>query len=617
MAQQQHSSELKITLDDDQALQALRALSETFARMQKTAQEAMRATGDAADRATPSTSATVPRRAKETPEEREARRQADREQRQKDKEARDQTRREERQRERETRNEERAQRLREQEERRRVEREARQEEMDARRQAATERQQQREATKQEERAQRLREQEAERRVAVVEAQKAQASQQALQASQAAVQAVVAGNGAGLLSAGAQGLGAGLTRLGAGREGRVGSTLRGLGAGLPVVGGLVGAALEARMARVGDVMGLERPQTELAIGGGYTRPELFGARATGAGLGFNDAQTVGLLQQFSRATQTRESLSAASVRDVLQSELSGVSAGALGGFAGGGALGGGARGGVAQELQTALRLSATGRAMGLSGAGVERLLAAVAQNTSRMAEQGLSLDTESFSSFVSAVSASARQLGARQVEGVGAVRAAGRVTGMAQGALGQVRGQFAGLGQASLLAAASRGARSPMELLANLEALSADPARALDAMRSSGMNGEALSLALAGGGASTAEARALLGAGTGSLAQGGLTQAEQRQAAKGMQFSTITATKDHQLTRMVESDPASVAALVKLNGTLEMLSLNMTKSDGAVIKAVEGVGAVMDQLLPAVDKLTKAANGLISFFGGRA
>ena len=530
MAQQQHSSELHITLDDDQALAAIRTLSETFARMQRTAQQAIQATGGAARQAQQAQGGQAP-----SPQA-------------------------------------------------------------ARDEQAIER---------------------ERREQVAKQQREQAMQQAQRAAQQAAQSVVTGSGVGMLQATAQGLGAGLTRLGAGREGRVGSALRGLGAGLPVVGGLVGAALEARMARVGDVMGLERPQTELAIGGGYTRPELFGARATGAGLGFNDAQTVGLLQQFSRATQTRESLSAASVRAVLQSELSGVSAGALGGFAGGGALGGGARGGVAQELQTALRLSATGRAMGLSGAGVERLLAAVAQNTSRMAEQGLSLDTESFSSFVSAVSASARQQGARQVEGVGAVRAAGRVTGMAQGALGQVRGQFAGLGQASLLAAASRGARSPMELLANLEALSADPARALDAMRSSGMNGEALSLALAGGGASTAEARALLGAGTGSLAQGGLTQAEQRQAAKGMQFSTITATKDHQLTRMVESDPASVAALVKLNGTLEMLSLNMTKSDGAVIKAVEGVGAVMDQLLPAVDKLTKAANGLISFFGGRA
>jgi len=534
MANQQHSSEIHVQLDDAQALAAIRTLSDTFARMQRTAQQAMQATGQAAGQAT---------------------------------------------------------------------RQAQQGALGAGAAPQTATDAQREA-------------EDARRREIAAHQREQATQQALQATRQAAQAVASGSGAGLLQAGAQGLGAGLQALGAGREGRLGGALRGLGAGLPVVGGLVGAALETRMARVGDVMGLERPQTELVTGAGYQFDQLYGARAAGARLGFTDAQTLATLQQVARGTQMQAQVSGGTLRALMQEELAGVGVGALSSFAGGGALGGGARGDVGVELGTALKLSATGRAMGLSGAGVERLLAAVAQNTSRMAERGLTLDTESFGDFVTAVSAAAQRAGDRQVMGVGAVRAAGRVTGMAQGALGQVTGQFGGLGQSALLAAAGRGARSPMELIANLEQLSGDPRAALAAMRGLGLGGDTLRMALVGGGASLAEAGALMGAGNLGMEAAGLSDAQQAQQARGMQVSSIVATKDNQLTRIVESDPASVQALMNLNTTLEKMSLQLTRSDGAVIKTVEGVGAVMETLLPAVEKLSDAVAGMIRFFGGR-
>ena len=533
MANQQHSSEIHVQLDDAQALQAIRTLSDHFARMQQTAQQAIRATGDAARQAQQplGAGAPAPAPAPTTP-------------------------------------------------------------TDAQRKAQ-EAQKLQEAEKQRERAAKL----------------------ARQATTHAAQAVASGSGTGFLQAGAQGLGAGFMRLGAGREGRLGSTLRGLGAGLPVVGGLVSAALEARMGRVGDVMGLERPQTELVTGTGYNFPQLYEARAAGARLGFADSQTLAILQQVARGTQMQKQVPVGTMRALMQEELAGVSVGALSGFAGGGALGGGARGTVGVELGTALKLSATGRAMGLSGAGVERLLASVAQNTSRMAERGLSLDTESFGNFVTAVSAAAEDAGARQVMGVGAVRAAGRVTGMAQGALGQVTGQFGGLGQSALLAAAGRGARSPLEMIANLEQLSGDPRAALAAMRGTGLRGDMLRMALVGGGASLAEASALMGAGAVGMTAAGLSEAEQAQQARGMRVSTISAVRDNQLTRIVESDPASVKALMDLNTTLEKMSLQMTRSDGLVVKTTEGVGLVMEKLLPAVEKLGDVTASLIRLFGG--
>lgn len=619
MANQQHSSEIHVQLDDAQALQGIRALSDMFARMQQTAQQALQATGQT------STQQSSQRQSQSAAEKQAAReaREAEKQRAREAKEASRAQREEERKQERDTRD---AARRAEQERRegvRRAEREqAAAERERLAREKSTEREQSTAARRAEreqaaaERDRRLQENAEARKLREEEMLRDRGRQLLAQSAMAGAQAVASGSGAGLLQAGAQGLGAGLSRLGAGREGRLGGALRGLGAGLPVVGGLVGAALEARMGRVGDVMGLERPQTELVTGAGYEFDQLYRARAAGARLGFTDAQTLATLQQVARGTQMRATLPVDTMRALMQEELAGVSVGALSGFAGGGALGGGARGDVGVELGTALKLSATGRAMGLSGAGVERLLAAVAQNTSRMAERGLTLDTESFGDFVTAVSAAAQSTGARQVMGVGAVRAAGRLTGMAQGALGQVTGQFGGLGQSALLAAAGRGARSPLEMIANLEQLSGDPRAALAAMRGLGLGGDTLRMALVGGGASLAEAGALMGAGNIGMNPAGLSRAEQAQQARGMQVSSIVATKDNQLTRIVESDPASVQALMNLNATLEKMSLQLTRSDGAVIKTVEGVGAVMETLLPAVEKLSDAVAGMIRFFGGR-
>ena len=630
MANQQHSSEIHVQLDDAQALQGIRALSDMFARMQQTAQQALQATGQT------STQQSSQRQAQSAAEKQAAReaREAEKQRAREAKEATRAQREEERKQERDTRD---AARRAEQERKegvRRVEREqaaadrerlAREKsaERDTRDEARrVEREQaaaERERLAREQSAERDRRQQENaeaRKLREEEGLRDRGRQLLAQSAMAAAQAVASGSGSGLLSAGAQGLGGGLSRLGAGREGRMGTALRGLGAGLPVVGGLVGAALEARMGRVGDVMGLERPQTELVTGAGYSFDQLYGARAAGAGLGFTDAQTLATLSQVARGTQMRATLPVATMRALMQEELAGVSVGALSGFAGGGALGGGARGDVGVELGTALKLSATGRGMGLSGAGVERLLASVAQNTSRMAERGLTPDTESFGDFVTAVSAAAQAAGARQVMGVGAVRAAGRVTGMAQGALGQITGQFGGLGQSALLAAAGRGARSPLEMIANLEQLSGDPRAALAAMSGAGLRGDTLRMALVGGGASLAEAGALMGAGNLGMSAAGLSPTEQAQQARGMRVSTISAVRDNQLTRIVESDPASVKALMDLNATLEKMSLQMTRSDGVVVQTVEGVGAVMEKLLPAVEKLGDVTATLIRMFGGK-
>ena len=123
---------------------------------------------------------------------------------------------------------------------------------------------------------------------------------------------------------------------------------------------------------------------------------------------------------------------------------------------GGALGGGAMSGNVQtETELALRVARFGREMGLSGGGVERLLASISQATQSMASQGLTLDTESTSRFMNSISIAAEIGGSNALQGEGAMRAISRVQGMSGGALQSFRGQFGNIGQGALQAAAAR------------------------------------------------------------------------------------------------------------------------------------------------------------------
>lgn len=385
----------------------------------------------------------------------------------------------------------------------------------------------------------------------------------------------------------------------------------------MLGGVARSLIQTRMARTGQAASLEAPTVELIAGGGMSGGEIGSARREGASFGFSPAETLNILRSFSQTAQMQGDLTRDTREALFQAQRMGVSTQAIGGFAGGGALGGGAVGDVQAETRRALNLAMYGRTIGLSGAGVERLLAQVASSTNQMAQQGLSIDTGDLTNLVTSVSEAARATGDRQVQGAGAARAVQRVTGIAGGALSQFRSQFGQLGQGALLAEAARGATSPLEMLQRLEELTTSPRQAVSAL--SGLGGELSQLALAGGGASTAEASALLRAEEFRRARVDLSGEDARQQAiqRGLTLTQAQASIDQQLISMIEANKATSVAVLQIGANIEKLALSRTTRDALLTKAIEKLNTTLDDILRAgglADQVREGASNILRLVG---
>lgn len=372
-------------------------------------------------------------------------------------------------------------------------------------------------------------------------------------------------------------------------------------GLPVIGGLAGSLLQRRAARIGQVAGLERPQTELALGGAEG---VRGARSRFTRLGISSAEGVGTLRAFQRAIGARtDLLSRRSINftsDFLgEAALRGIDPTTIGAFVGGGAIGGGARGDTFQSAGLANRLLGGAGAMGLTGSGASRFLAAIAQNTQRIASEGLSIDEESAGRFIMGINEAAREGGQRQLMGVGAARTFQRFGGALSGVAGSFRGQFGGLGSGALTAAAARGGGGPLQMLKRLEQFRTDPASALKGMRDVGLEGDLLKLGLVDLGLSTEEADVLTRAGEGDL-DAGMLGADRGTMRRGMRVSRTVQSEQERLIRRVEADPASIQAFVRLNTRLEELALTMTKSNSVLTTSMQSIEGHIGKLVDLLD-----------------
>lgn len=442
-----------------------------------------------------------------------------------------------------------------------------------------------------------------------------------QAAQQATQTTTGGTGG---AGGATDRPGGTGGTGAGGAGGAGGAQEGGGVGgralvrsASILGGVARSLIQTRMARTGQAASLEAPTVELIAGGGMSGGEIRSARREGTRYGFSPSETLNILRSFSQTAQMQGDLTRDTREALFQAQRMGVSTQAIGGFAGGGALGGGAMGDVQAETRRALNLAMYGRSIGLSGAGVERLLAQVASSTSQMAQQGLSIDTGDLTTLVTSVSEAARATGDRQVQGAGAARAVQRVTGIAGGALSQFRSQFGQLGQGALLAEAARGATSPLEMLQRLEELTTSPRQAIGALQ--GLGGELSQLALAGGGASTAEASALLRAEEFRGAQVDLSGEDARQRAirGGLTLTRAQASIDQQLISMIEANKATSVAVLQIGANIEKLALSMTTRDALLTKAVEKLNTTLDDIVSAgglADQVKEGASNVLKVIG---
>ena len=412
----------------------------------------------------------------------------------------------------------------------------------------------------------------------------------------------------ILRSGAQGLFGGGGSAGVAQAlGAMGGSLAGafgsqkLAAGIPFVGGLLGGAISQRAQRLGQVTALERPQTELALSGAVG---VRGARGRFERLGISGLEGVGALRAFSRAIGARTELLGGDMigptSDLLaQATLRGIDPSALGGFVRGGAIGGGARTGTRGSMSLANRLLSSASSMGLTGAGATQLLGMIAQNTQRIAAEGLSIDEESAARFILGIDAAAREAGARQLQGVGAARAFTQLGGALGGAVSSFRGQFGGLAQVGLTAAAARGGGGPLDVLRRLEGFRTDPARAIQALRGVGFEGDLLQLALSGLGLST-EAAGVLGAARPSDLGEGIFGADLGTMRRGMGVSRAVQTAEGRLIGAVERDPEALRTFVELNAKLEELSLSLTKSDGIVVRSLGTIESGISEIVRIIE-----------------
>lgn len=413
--------------------------------------------------------------------------------------------------------------------------------------------------------------------------------------------IASANASGFIQASMGVGGAGLMNLGNQVGGRFGGALTGIGGALPFVGGMVGSLLQTRMRRVGQARSLELPETQI-MAQGMTRAQIRNARRQGSRFGLSPQQTASLLLQFSQQAGMRGT--DADVESLAQAQLAGINPSIFGQFAGLGALGGAGMGNPSSLSQVGRSLAGEFRDRGFTGQTVERLLTRIANSSRQMAEQGLSLSTKATGEFALALSDEAtRRLRQgderfRPIAGEGALRAEQRLQTMAGGARKGFAGQFGQIGQNILLAQASKGARSPLELVANLERMQAfGPLEILNTLRGS-VSPEMADMALLGAGASTAEIEALRGVQTtpSLKTRGLLGQQESQRLRRRMGISRIQAQADVTMLPKVEGDLKTISVLTKLNTTLETMSLSMTRGDGAVVSALSNVQATFDYAL---------------------
>lgn len=381
--------------------------------------------------------------------------------------------------------------------------------------------------------------------------------------------------------------------------------------LPIVGQALRGVLGARQRRSQQAQGLEPLIAELTQGIGAEAGRIGGAREGGAEFGYAPAQSLQLMRSFARATQMRVNPQRELMQQLFAAERMGISSAAIGQFAAGGALGGGAVGDAGVEAEMALRLAGAARGMGLSGSGVERFLASIAQATQSMAQQGLSIDTESLGGFVTAVSDAAAGAGRKQVQGVGAMRATQRLLGMSGGALGSFRGQFGDIGQGILQSVAARGAKSPLDMIKRLEEFATSPQEALKALREAGVSDELIQLALVGLGASTDEVRTLMDVGgkdTKLLESKGLG-APVRDIKEQLKLSATQAGIDQQLISLVEENKKASVNMMQIAATFEELALNMTKQDTVLTNSLQGIKEALEGAPEKIEEIKQVLSDI--------
>jgi hypothetical protein len=139
--------------------------------------------------------------------------------------------------------------------------------------------------------------------------------------------------------------------------------------------------------------------------------------------------------------------------------------------------------------------------GLVGSQVEKLLGSISSGIQNITSKGLTIDAQSFANFALGASGT-------NIRGERAVQATQGLLGVADRAFSQYASNFSGLAETSMMAQAAQGAKSPMDMFKNLDALRKNPLAARGAL--SKLPKSVREMALMGSGLSLEQADFIMG-----------------------------------------------------------------------------------------------------------
>ena len=364
----------------------------------------------------------------------------------------------------------------------------------------------------------------------------------------------------------------------------GSIVSGLGAAIPVVGQGVASIVSAMFSRFQEVASMEMPMMQMARLG--IQPEALQAGAET--YGYKPQEAANVINQYIRARGQIGISAREAMRTTRASEVLGINPMAIANF---GALGGFGTGVVqsTDQMETfGKAIVSTAEGNKLAGAKIERLLGAISAGIQGIASKGLTVNAESFANFA---------LGLRGLEGARGVQATTSLLGIADTARSQFASSFSGLAETAMLAKASEGAKSPLELMSSLEAMRVNPELAMGAL--SKLPKSIRSLALMGAGLSKEQAIGLLGRGNAQYT-GDFTEGIEEELESGLMVSRKTAMLD-------EARISRTRAYLKTaEGTKELDSLlEIQKSLELIVEGLGqsgGITAIVDTIKTLINTI---------------
>jgi len=400
--------------------------------------------------------------------------------------------------------------------------------------------------------------------------------------------------------------------------RFGSMLTNISKTMPfgtgVLASVAGAAfkatsqsLQARQARLADVMGLELQEAEIAGIIDSSDVQKFSEdRAKNlTPLGFDSSSTRSLIAGVAGAVGFKSGESDFSTGNLLSlaaAERSGMSAGAIASLAGAIVQNTGVGVGQALERSNALKNIAQND-LDLRGPGVDRFLGGVNSILEGLTAQGI-MEGDVAKSIAS-VAARTGQRGQRPAQIVQGLQGIGR------GAFNAISSPFQGLAQSALMAQIYAESGSVFEAMQKTEQMIATP-ETIPSSIAQGLGGQGATLALASiPGLGTRDAQRLVS--NRALVSAGQTRGGRNFMVSGASLN-LNAAQARQTTQTLQSlrDPKSVETfkkMIEFTGRSERNLLKMSENIDAIIKVTDIALSIQNELAGAVNSFNSILNKL--------